>query len=118
MDDSIGWLARVVAAFALPDVASFTPFSSHCSFCSLPESVIEAFALESATPRIDECAAFVRASSLQLLPEVISGVGFCMYVTRAALDLCGLFDEETFGRGYGEEADFCLRASRMGMRHL
>jgi hypothetical protein len=41
-----------------------------------------------------------------------------MYVTRAALDRCGLLDEEAFGRGYGEEVDFCLRASRMGMRHL
>ena len=113
-----GWLDRLAAAAALPDVATVTPLSSHGSICTLPESVIEAFALESATPRIDECAAFVRANSLRLLPEVISGVGFCMYVTRAALDLCGLFDEETFGRGYGEEVDFCLRASRIGMRHL
>jgi glycosyltransferase involved in cell wall biosynthesis len=41
-----------------------------------------------------------------------------MYVTRAALDLCGLLDAEAFGRGYGEEVDFCLRASRVGLRHL
>ncbi len=51
-------------------------------------------------------------------PEVITGVGFCMYVTRRALDRCGPFDEDTFGRGYGEEVDFCLRASRLGLRHL
>ena len=51
-------------------------------------------------------------------PEVITGVGFCMYVTRAALDRCGFFDEEAFGRGYGEEVDLCLRATRQGMRHL
>jgi GT2 family glycosyltransferase/glycosyltransferase involved in cell wall biosynthesis len=113
-----GWLDRLAAAAALPDVATVTPLSSHGSFCTLPESVIEAFALESATPRIDECAAFVRENSLRLLPEVISGVGFCMYITRVALDLCGMFDEETFGRGYGEEVDFCLRASRAGLRHL
>jgi GT2 family glycosyltransferase/glycosyltransferase involved in cell wall biosynthesis len=113
-----GWLDRLAAAAALPDVATITPLSSHGSFCTLPESVIEAFALESATPRIDECAAFVRENSLRLLPEVISGVGFCMYITCVALDLCGMFDEETFGRGYGEEVDFCLRASRAGLRHL
>ena len=41
-----------------------------------------------------------------------------MYVTRRALDLCGLLDEDTFGLGYGEEVDFCLRASRVGLRHL
>ena len=54
----------------------------------------------------------------RLRPEVITGVGFCMYVTRRALDLCGLLDEDTFGRGYGEEVDFCLRATRVGLRHL
>src|SRR5207244_751892 len=54
-----GWLDRLAAAAALPDVATVTPLSSHGSICTLPESVIEAFALESATPRIDECAAFV-----------------------------------------------------------
>ena len=112
------WLDRLAAAAALPDVATVTPLSSHGSICTLPASVIAAFGLEGADPRIDECAAFVAEHSLELLPEVISGVGFCMYVTRASLDRCGLLDEEAFGRGYGEEVDFCLRASRVGMRHL
>jgi GT2 family glycosyltransferase/glycosyltransferase involved in cell wall biosynthesis len=113
-----GWLASMAAAAALPDVATVTPLTSHGSICTLPASLLEAFALEGADPRIDECAAFLREHSLALFPEVITGVGFCMYVTRHALDLCGLLDEDTFGRGYGEEVDFCLRASRIGMRHL
>ena len=113
-----GWLDRLAAAAALPDVATVTPLTSHGSICTLPASVIDAFALDGANPRIDECATFVRDHSLGLLPEVITGVGFCMYVTRQSLDLCGLLDEDTFGRGYGEEVDFCLRASRVGLRHL
>jgi GT2 family glycosyltransferase/glycosyltransferase involved in cell wall biosynthesis len=113
-----GWLDRLADAAAQPDVATVTPLTSHGSLCTLPATVIEAFALESADPRIDECATFVREQSLQLRPEVISGVGFCMYVTRRALDLVGLFDEDTFGRGYGEEVDFCLRATRVGLRHV
>ena len=113
-----GWLDRLAEAAALPGVASVTPLTSHGSLCTLPPSILDAFELEGASPRIDECAAFVREHSLRLLPEVITGVGFCMYVTRQALDLCGLLDEETFGRGYGEEVDFCLRASRLGLRHL
>ena len=36
-------------------------------------------------------------------------VGFCLYVRRAALDQIGGFDAEAFGRGYGEENDFCMR---------
>jgi GT2 family glycosyltransferase/glycosyltransferase involved in cell wall biosynthesis len=113
-----GWLDKMAAAAALADVATVTPLTSHGSIATMPDSVIQAFALETANPRIDECAAFVERHSLHLRPELISGVGFCMYVTRSALDLCGLLDEETFGRGYGEEVDFCLRASRVGMRHL
>jgi hypothetical protein len=30
----------------------------------------------------------------------------------------GLFDAERFGRGYGEENDFCMRAAKAGWRHV
>ncbi|MDQ1456506.1 MAG: hypothetical protein QOH28_2126 [Actinomycetota bacterium] len=114
-----GWLDRLAAAaYEAPDVATVTPVTSHGSICTLPRSVIDAFALAGPNPQIDECAEFVTKTSLRLLPEVITGVGFCMYTTRQALDSCGLLDEETFGRGYGEEVDFCLRATRLGLRHL
>jgi GT2 family glycosyltransferase/glycosyltransferase involved in cell wall biosynthesis len=112
-----GWLDRLAAATG-PDVATVTPLTNHGSICTMPRSIIDAFDLEGTHPRIDDCAAFVAEHSLQLLPEVITGVGFCMYTTRRALDMCGEFDEETFGLGYGEEVDFCLRATRLGLRHL
>ena len=41
-----------------------------------------------------------------------------MYIRRAALADVGAFDAEAFGRGYGEENDFCLRAGARGWRHL
>ena len=50
--------------------------------------------------------------------DVPTGVGFCMYVRREALNEVGLFDEKTFGRGYGEENDFCMRASALGWRNV
>jgi GT2 family glycosyltransferase len=113
-----GWLDRLAATAAEADVATVTPLTNFGSICTLPRAVIDAFALEGTDPKIDECADFVLGQSLHLMPEVITGVGFCMYITRAALELCGRFDEETFGAGYGEEVDFCLRASRVGLRHL
>ena len=113
-----GWLDRLADAAAEPDVATVTPLTSHGSLCTLPDPLIEAFALDGADPRIDECAAFIRDHSLALRPDVISGVGFCMYVTHRALELCGLLDEDTFGLGYGEEVDFSLRATRVGLRHV
>jgi O-antigen biosynthesis protein len=112
------WLDRLAAAATEADVATVTPLTNFGSICTLPRSVVAAFALEGTDPKIDECAGFVLGQSLHLRPEVITGVGFCMYVTRAALEVCGRFDAETFGAGYGEEVDFCLRASRVGFRHL
>ncbi len=47
-----------------------------------------------------------------------TGIGFCMAVNRACLDQIGAFDEGRFGRGYGEENDFCLRATAAGWRHV
>jgi GT2 family glycosyltransferase/glycosyltransferase involved in cell wall biosynthesis len=112
------WLDRLADAAAMPEVATVTPLTNFGSICTLPRSVIETFDLEGSVPRIDDCAEFIAHQSLLVRPEVITAVGFCMYITKEALDLCGLFDEQTFGLGYGEEVDFCLRASRVGLRHV
>jgi GT2 family glycosyltransferase len=40
--------------------------------------------------------------------------GFCFSIRRETLENVGLFDEELFGRGYGEENDYCIRASNAG----
>jgi hypothetical protein len=37
-----------------------------------------------------------------------------MLIRRKVLRQVGLFDEATFGRGYGEENDYCLRAVAAG----
>ena len=39
---------------------------------------------------------------------------FCFGVKRAVFDAVGLFDEESFPHGYGEENDFCFRAADAG----
>jgi GT2 family glycosyltransferase len=41
-----------------------------------------------------------------------------MYMRADAIHEVGLFDEEKFGRGYGEENDWCLRALDRGFLHL
>lgn len=113
-----GWLDRLADTAARhPQVATVTPLTNAGSICTLPEDLQVAFDLGGDDPRIDECARFVESNALGLDPAVISGVGFCLYVSRAALAACGGFDEEAFGRGYGEEVDFCLRAARLGFTH-
>ncbi len=50
--------------------------------------------------------------------DVPTAVGFCMYVRRECLEATGLFREDLFAQGYGEENDFCLRARDLGWRHV
>lgn len=113
-----GWLDRLAQAAEEPDVATVTPLTNSGSICTLPDAIIEAFDLDGSVPRVDDCGEFIARHGLGVRREVITGVGFCLYVTRRAIDQCGLLDVETFGEGYGEEVDFCLRATRLGFRHL
>jgi GT2 family glycosyltransferase len=113
-----GWLDRLAGAAQGPAIATVTPLTNFGSICTLPDSIVDAFALSSDRPRIDQCAAFIRRHSPVRRPEVISGVGFCMFVTRTAIDAVGVFDDAEFGAGYGEEVDFCLRATAAGFRHV
>ena len=112
-----GWLDRLyAAAYSDQKVATATPFSNNATICSYPR-----FCQDNELPvgwdtaRLD--ALFARVNAGQVV-DVPTGVGFCMYIRRAALDVMGLFDVEHFGKGYGEENDFCIRAQRAGWRNL
>ena len=111
------WLDRIrAAAYGDQRVASVTPFSNNATICSYPR-----FCQDNDLPdgwdtaRLD--ALFARTNPGQVV-DVPTGVGFCMYIRRAALAEVGLFDVENFGKGYGEENDFCIRAARAGWRNL
>ena len=109
------WLDRLIA-HAGSAVATVTPFSNNASLCSYPR-IFEANRLPGGlSPRsADMLAARInRGQSV----EIPTGVGFCMYVSRRALDQVGMFDAKLFGKGYGEENDFCLRALDAGFRNL
>jgi len=55
---------------------------------------------------------------MRLYPRIPVANGFCMFIKREVLDTIGYFDAETFGRGYGEENDFCYRALQAGYCHV
>jgi len=112
------WLRRLrEAAYHHQQVASVTPFSNNATICSFPDFCSEnplPFGLSVA--QIDSCFA-ARFGVDDVIP-VPTGVGCCMYLRRDCLDAVGYFDEQTFGRGYGEENDWCQRAERAGWRNL
>lgn len=42
--------------------------------------------------------------------------GFAFMIRQKLIDDIGIFDEESFGAGYGEENDYCIRASNEGWK--
>ncbi len=106
-------LAIARAAEAIPNAASVTPWSNNAEICSFPN-----FCVNNAVPEnLDEIARAC-ATLTPRYPELPTGVGFCMLMSQFALRRLGLFDSATFGRGYGEENDWCRRGSGFGMRNI
>ncbi|MDH5857519.1 methyltransferase domain-containing protein [Lampropedia aestuarii] len=111
------WLARLRnAAYRLAKVGSVTPFSSNATICSYPV-FCKANPLPEGYSTAQMDALFAQTNPGQSV-EVPTGVGFCMYIRRDCLQVVGLFDEESFGKGYGEENDFCQRALQQGWPNL
>ena len=111
------WLDRLsAAARSAPDIATATPFSNNATICSYPfegwnGDVPGALGLAG----LDAVFAATLAGRTLDIP---TAVGFCMYIRRDCLARIGLFDAERYGRGYGEENDFCMRALKAGWRHV
>ena len=111
------WLDRLRSASRREEaVGTVTPFSNNATICSYPKFLQDnPYPFEIGYEEIDRLAGEANADMVVPAP---TGVGFCLYLKRSCLDEVGLFDEEAFGRGYGEENDFCQRALRKGWRNL
>jgi GT2 family glycosyltransferase/glycosyltransferase involved in cell wall biosynthesis len=111
------WLHRMqAAAWSDKKIASVTPFSNNASICSFPlphqaNPLPEGYDVNA----LDKLFAEINPGVASELP---TAVGFCMYIRRDCLNLLGYFDENSFGRGYGEENDFSLRASEAGWKNI
>lgn len=111
------WLeGLLIAAQSDPSIATVTPMSDRAGAFSAPCIGNDNY-LPDEIPE-DEFARAFRRESLGLYPSVPTGNGFCMFMKRKCLEKAGLFDQEAFPRGYGEENDFCMRALRLGWRHI
>jgi len=111
------WLHRLrESAYKNPNAGSVTPFSNNATICSFPnfcEDNRPLFGLS--VGELDEL--FSASFNSDDVTEIPTGIGFCMYIRRDCLDAVGYFDVETFGRGYGEENDWCQRAEQSGWKN-
>lgn len=103
-------------ALRSPRIASVTPWSNNATLASLIDWPNGGRLPKTLSPELVSTA--VRRARLEPEPyHLPTGVGFCMYVTRAALEQVGAFDER-YGLGYGEENDWCQRAQSRGFTHV
>ena len=110
------WLDRLArCAYADAHIGTVTPFSNNATICSYPDCG-KMNELPPGLSLAETDALFHRTHAGRWL-EIPTAVGFCMYLRRDCLQAVGLFDEQRFGLGYGEENDFCMRAAKAGWRH-
>lgn len=105
------------ACYRRPKIATVTPLSNRATIACLTNWPLGGVSVLSCSPK--EIALAVEEIGL-ISPDsnVPTGHGFCMYIASQALGDVGLFDEETFGDGYGEENDWCMRAMQLGYTHI
>jgi GT2 family glycosyltransferase len=111
------WVERICAA-ARSDasIATVTPFSNNATICSYPfEGWAGGVPGTLGLAALDRLFAETNRGKVLDLP---TAVGFCMFISRSSLHRLGAFDEARFGRGYGEENDFCMRAGKAGLRNV
>lgn len=111
-----GWFSRLeAAAYSVSNIGTVTPLSNNGSIASYPSAAGTVHCNTEFALEISEVAAKVNDG---VIIETPTGVGFCLYIRRACLEEVGPFDAELFGRGYGEENDFCRRAEKSGWRNV
>lgn len=111
------WIDKIyTCAYSDEQIATVTPLSNSATLASVP-----VFGVDNRLPAhvtIDRMSNIIERCSLREYPRIPVAVGFCMFIKRVVINSIGFFDEETFGRGYGEENDFCYRAELYGYKQV
>ena len=111
------WLQKLIcSAYKNEKIGTVTPVSNNSGVFSVPKINVDNEI--SKDLGINGMANLVEKSSKRIFMEVPTGNGFCLYIKRDTIDSVGLFDYENFGKGYGEENDFCMRAINKGWTNI
>lgn len=114
------WLENMLNAMLNnPDIAIAGPLSNTASWQSAPKLEEGGDWAENQLPdgfSANDIAKIVTENGDQHPIPVGFLNGFCMLVRRQAAKEIGEFDEQTFGAGYGEENDYCIRARLKGWK--
>ena len=112
-----GWTEKIQkCAYSNKYIATVTPLTNNGTIASVPN-----FGVDNELPKnmtLEEYAEMIEKISKNRYPQLTTGNGYCMYIKRDVLEELGLFDAETFGKGYGEENDFSYRALDHGYTNV
>lgn len=110
------WASRLIAPLVgQENVATVTPMSNDAEIFSVPAICTKTDLKPGEADAIDTLARqFHPQADLEQAP---TGVGFCMAMNIAFLRRLPTLDT-AFGRGYGEEVDWCRKAHALGGLHL
>jgi len=108
------WIERLMYPIINMDkIASTTPFTNSGEIASFPNFVADNNIFDHMdVSSLDNV--FKDIISENFYEAVPTGVGFCMGVNYTLTKQIGMFVEDTFGKGYGEENDWCQRAIKEG----
>jgi len=112
------WLKRLMSPIInMKNIATTTPFTNAGTICSFPNYLEdnEHTLNNMSVDKIDNY--FQNINFEKTYIEIPTGVGFCMGVNKEIADEIGMFDT-IFGKGYGEENDFCQRAIEKGFQNI
>ena len=111
------WIPKLQkCAYSNEYIATVTPLTNNGTICSVPN-----FGVDNELPTnmtLEEYAQLIEKISKSRYPQLTTGNGFCMFIKRTVIDELGVFDDVTFGKGYGEENDFCYRALEHGYTNV
>lgn len=113
------WMDRLLRCFRSdPKIGVVGPLSNTASWQSVPQIFDDKGDwYDNPLPEgrsVADMAAQVAALSTCQYPRVGFINGFCYMIRRQVIEQIGVFDEETFARGFGEEDDYSLRATQAG----
>lgn len=97
------------------DIGSVTALSNKATLFSYPHATMSVDGLDDIG--WDELAAAALRDNRGASVDIPTGHGFCLLLRREMIDEIGLLDT-AFGRGYGEENEYCIRAAERGWRHV
>ena len=111
-----GWASRLLRPFLEHDrVATVTPMSNDAEIFTVPAMCKPSGLSAGQGDAIDVIARKIHPDAG--LADAPTGVGFCMAMSIDYLRRIPQFDT-SFGRGYGEEVDWCQKVSAVGGRNL